>query len=290
MLASLTAHAGSLLASIERHSHAFMILWVVGLLFAECLFRAFPIQTGAARGRRWLTGAVFGAINHGLLPPLLTLPPLLWAAGLRFWSWPAFMPGWFSVAVTLVVLDLAGYWFHRISHYSQFLWRFHQVHHLDEDMDASTGLRVHSCERLFHAAINVVLVAALSLPLAGIVVHALIGFALATFHHANIRLFPWLERGLAPLVITPEFHYPHHHALRRDTDSNYGFIFPWWDHLFGTYNARRRTQDWRMGIEYSADLSCLGLLAEPFRRIPLWRRRPRRVARTVVVPANSSGR
>jgi sterol desaturase/sphingolipid hydroxylase (fatty acid hydroxylase superfamily) len=288
MVVSLADFAGSLFASIHRHSHWFMILWLVALLLAERLFRAFPMQTGPSGRRRWWTGIIFGVINHALLPSLLTLPVLIWAAGLRLWTWPTFVPGWFTVALTIVVLDLAGYWYHRISHYNQTLWRFHQVHHLDEEMDATTGLRVHFGERLIHVAINATLVAALALPLAGVVVHALIGYALATFHHSNIHLPAWLERLLAPAIITPAFHFPHHHALRRDTDSNYGFIFPWWDRLFGTYNARRRARDWRMGLEYSPDLGCLGLLCEPFRRTPLWRRR--RVARRVGVPAEASAR
>jgi sterol desaturase/sphingolipid hydroxylase (fatty acid hydroxylase superfamily) len=265
-----------------------MVLWLVALLLGERLIQAFPMRPGPAGPRRRLTGIAFGTINHALLSPLLTLPLLVWAAGLHIWSWPTAVPGWFTVALTIVVLDLGGYVFHRASHYSPFLWRFHQIHHLDEEMDATTGLRVHTGERLMQSAIAAALIVALDLPLAGVVVHALAGYALATFHHANIRIPAWLERVLAPAIITPEFHYPHHHALRRDTDSNYGFIFPWWDHLFGTYNARRRTRDWRMGLEYSPDLGCLALLCEPFRRIPLWRRR--RALRRAVVPVETSGR
>ena len=288
MLEPLATSARALSDAIRHHPHAFMILWLAGLCLAERLLRAFPIRGGPEGRRRWWTGIAFGAINHGLLPALLTLPVLVWAAGLRLWSWPAAVPGWFAVALTIVALDLAGYWYHRISHYNQTLWRFHQVHHLDEEMDATTGLRVHFGERLIHTAINAALVAALALPMAGVLIHTLVGYALATFHHSNIRLPGWLERLLAPAIITPAFHFPHHHAVRRDTDSNYGFIFPWWDHLFGTYNARRRTREWRMGLEYSPDLGCLDLLREPFRRTPLWRRR--RVARRVEKSAEASVR
>jgi sterol desaturase/sphingolipid hydroxylase (fatty acid hydroxylase superfamily) len=270
---SLSAFTAAVFLAIQKHPHVFIIVWIVALILFERLRQAFPVRPGSAGPRRKLVGIVFGAINHALLSPLLTLPILTWAASLHLWSWPVSVPAWLTLVLTVVVLDLAGYWFHRISHYSQFLWRFHQVHHLDEEMDATTGLRVHFGERFMQAMVATALVAALNLPLAGIIVHALAGYALATFHHSNIRIPDWLERVLASAIITPAFHYPHHHALRRDTDSNYGFIFPWWDQVFGTYNARRRGRDWRMGLEYSPDLDCVSLLREPFRRVPLWRRR-----------------
>jgi sterol desaturase/sphingolipid hydroxylase (fatty acid hydroxylase superfamily) len=118
-----------------------------------------------------------------------------------------------------------------------------------------------------------IVIASIGLPLLGVVVHSLAGYALATFHHSNVRLPRWLERALAPVIITPEVHFPHHHELKRDTNSNFGFIFPWWDKLFGTFNRRRRTPDWRMGLDYSPDLPCIALLREPFRPEPLWVRR-----------------
>jgi sterol desaturase/sphingolipid hydroxylase (fatty acid hydroxylase superfamily) len=249
------------------------VLWIGALLLIERMRPAYFRLSGKSSARRWPTNILFGAINHALLSPLLTLPLLAWAAGLHLWSWPESMPIGVTVALTVAVLDLGGYGFHRVSHHSQFLWRFHQIHHLDEEMDAMTGLRVHFGERMMQSTMYAALVAVLDLPLAGVVAHAVVGYALATFHHSNIRLPAWLERILTPVIITPEFHYPHHHVLRRDTDSNYGFIFPWWDRLFGTYNARRRTATWRMGLEYSEDLYCMCLICEPFRRTPLWRRR-----------------
>ena len=42
-----------------------------------------------------------------------------------------------------LLLDLAFYWFHRISHTWDFLWRFHGMHHLDTQMDVTTSLRFH---------------------------------------------------------------------------------------------------------------------------------------------------
>ena len=52
------------------------------------------------------------------------------------------------------------------------------------------------------------------------------------FHHSDARLPPRLEAALARVIITPSIHWVHHHAVRADTDSNYGTIFSFWDPLF----------------------------------------------------------
>ena len=274
----MSAPAFSFLASalgfVEAHAHWFLLAWFVGVFALERVCRAFPPKPAAAGGRvrRWLTGIAFGVLNHSVLSSLLVVPLLVWACGVSWWAWPAWVPSGLLIALTILALDLAGYAFHRASHASDWLWRFHQVHHLDEDMDATTGLRVHGAEKLMAAAVAAGVIVALHLPWAGVAVHAAAAFACATFHHSNVRLPGWLERVLAPFLITPAFHYPHHHEQKQDTNSNYGFIFPWWDRLFGTYNPRRRTAAWRMGLDYSPDLTCAGLLCEPFRPTPLWER------------------
>ena len=54
--------------------------------------------------------------------------------------------------VSLILLDLAFYWWHRINHTVNFFWRFHSVHHLDTHLDVTTSLRFHIGE-LFLSAI-----------------------------------------------------------------------------------------------------------------------------------------
>ncbi|HFQ88620.1 MAG TPA: sterol desaturase family protein, partial [Desulfobulbus sp.] len=44
-----------------------------------------------------------------------------------------------------------------------------------------------------------------------------------------------VDRVLRLLVVTPDMHRVHHSVIIRETNSNFGFNFPWWDRLFGTY-------------------------------------------------------
>ena len=51
-----------------------------------------------------------------------------------------------------LLLDLSFYYWHRANHGWPFLWRFHNVHHVDPDLDISTSVRFHFLEIAFSAA------------------------------------------------------------------------------------------------------------------------------------------
>ena len=87
---------------------------------------------------------------------------------------------------------------------------------------------------------------------------AVLGYSVAvtvfsTFSHANLTLGPRVDGWLGRLLVTPDFHRMHHSAERRFTDSNYGMLLPWWDHLFGTASAPAHGDEARrmqLGLEY----------------------------------------
>ena len=90
----------------------------------------------------------------------------------------------------------------------------------------------------------------------------------ALFHHSDIRLPPPLERALARVLVTPSLHWVHHHAIRADTDSNYGTVLSVWDRLFGSRSATLRTPAMPIGVERLRDLPLPRLLLAPFGRQP----------------------
>ena len=73
-----------------------------------------------------------------------------------------------------------------------------------------------------------------------------------------------LEKVLARLIITPSIHWVHHHAVRRDTDSNYGTLFSFWDRLFRSFSPNPRRPEMKIGVERRPERPLLGLLARPF--------------------------
>jgi len=220
---------------------------------------------GAAWFRRWGRNAAL-ALSTAALAALFVWPITLWACQHPLWHRPE---GWnyLSLPVDLLLLDLWIYWWHRANHRLPPLWRFHEVHHRDQFLDASTALRFHMGEVAISACVRALVIMALAIPLWTLLVFETLVSAAAIFHHANWRLSPSLENRLARLIITPGLHWVHHHARQADTDSTYGTIFSFWDRLFGSSSRMRRAPLMPIGVAGEKDASLWALFALPFRRI-----------------------
>ncbi len=57
-------------------------------------------------------------------------------------------PAWLRDVLAVILLDYTLYWWHVVEHRVPWLYRFHEVHHADLDLDASTALRFHFGEFL----------------------------------------------------------------------------------------------------------------------------------------------
>ena len=89
-----------------------------------------------------------------LVSPLIVLPITVWAGQFTTGLRPAWLSGWGGLAFDLVLLDFWIYWWHRANHEVPLLWRFHQVHHLDELLDSTTALRFHFGEVALSALVR----------------------------------------------------------------------------------------------------------------------------------------
>ena len=178
--------------------------------------------------------------------------------------------GLYWLVVDLIILDFWIYWWHRANHTIPFLMRFHQVHHLDRHLDTTTALRFHFGEVFLSALVRCLVIIAFSIPFFHIVVFETLVLILPIFHHANIRLPTKIDHMLSKVIVTPSWHFVHHHAVRADTDSHYGVTLTLWDRLFKSHHHQRRTPDMVIGLEgYRRDLSFRRLVSIPFSRIPL---------------------
>jgi sterol desaturase/sphingolipid hydroxylase (fatty acid hydroxylase superfamily) len=142
--------------------------------------------------------------------------------------------GVFSVAL----LDLAIYAQHVVFHMVRPLWRLHMVHHMDMDIDVTTGSRFHPVEIALSMLIKMALITALGAPAWSVVAFEVLLNATAMFNHSNVSMPFGLDRALRLFVVTPDMHRVHHSVIIRETNSNFGFNLPWWDRLFGTYRAQ----------------------------------------------------
>ena len=144
------------------------------------------------------------------------------------------LPAWATVIATFLLMDYAYWWWHWVLHMVPFLWIFHNVHHTDLDLDVSTAARFHFGEMLFSIGFLSLAVIVFGIAPLMLVVF-FITFEVATmFHHSNWRLPIKVERILNLVLVTPRMHGIHHSIVQRETNSNWGTIFCWWDKLHGT--------------------------------------------------------
>lgn len=136
--------------------------------------------------------------------------------------------------IGFALLDLTFYYWHLANHKLAFLWRFHNVHHIDPDLDVSTSFRFHFAEVAMSAGFRILQVVTLGVSPITFAVYEL-AFQIGTlFHHSNVRLPLRIERFLNLVVVTPRMHGIHHSEVRRENNSNFSVVFPWWDRLHRT--------------------------------------------------------
>jgi sterol desaturase/sphingolipid hydroxylase (fatty acid hydroxylase superfamily) len=137
--------------------------------------------------------------------------------------------------VALLLLDLVRYVAHYLMHSVSLLWRVHQVHHSDPDMDLTTGLRFHPLEVLMEKTASLLLIAVIAPPPLAIILAQFAVLAENFFAHANVSLSPRIDRILRYVIVTPNMHHAHHFDELLDQKTNLGDLFTWWDRIFGTY-------------------------------------------------------
>lgn len=144
------------------------------------------------------------------------------------------LPVWAEFALSFLLMDLAFYYWHVANHRVPFLWRFHNVHHIDPDLDVSTAFRFHFGEIAFSAMFSVVQASLIGISPWAFAVYHLVFQTEVLFHHSNWRLPIGLERLLSYVVVTPRMHGIHHSQVERENKSNFGTVFTWWDRLHRT--------------------------------------------------------
>jgi len=147
------------------------------------------------------------------------------------------LPLWSKAAITLIALDLAVYFRHRLVHRVPFLWRLHRLHHTDDDVDFTTALRFHPLDSILNVAIELGQIAILGAAPMVLLVFNLVTNVLDLMIHANVRLPVGLDRFIRRALVTPDMHRTHHSQRMQETNSNYSSVFSLWDRLFGTYVA-----------------------------------------------------
>jgi sterol desaturase/sphingolipid hydroxylase (fatty acid hydroxylase superfamily) len=184
------------------------------------------------------------------------------------------IPVWLEVLLAFVLLDYTLYLWHILLHKVPLLWRCHQPHHVDLDLDTSTALRFHFAELVASVpwrAGQVVLIGVSPLALS---IWQTVTLMEVMFHHSNIRFPIKVERWLNRLVVTPRMHGIHHSVVHEEQNSNWSSGLTLWDWLHGTLRLNVPQDEITVGVPaYQApnDVTLPKVLAMPFvEQRPTW--------------------
>jgi sterol desaturase/sphingolipid hydroxylase (fatty acid hydroxylase superfamily) len=221
-----------------------------------------------------LTGLGFVAGSLAVRPAALGLA--FWMQGHSFGLLPYLsLPAWLEVALGVLWLDGTFYYWHRFNHLRPLLWRFHNVHHVDPDMDVTTSFRFHFGEVLYSTPFRVLQVGLLGVSPFTYLLYEFIFNGATMFHHSNVHLPLALERRLNKVFVTPRMHGIHHSALGPETNSNYSVIFSVWDRLNRSLKLNVPQAEVVIGVPgylLPEDNHFFRLLAQPVvRQRPYWR-------------------
>jgi sterol desaturase/sphingolipid hydroxylase (fatty acid hydroxylase superfamily) len=249
---------------------------IIGVTFALMLVleRVTPLRREVESkprriGRNIAVAGTALAVAEILRLPLL-IPVVEWTGRQKFGLLNAFaMPEAVRVVAGILLLDYTLWWWHWLSHRVPFLWRFHLVHHIDRDLDASTAFRFHFGEHALSVFFRMAQVAIIGASPAALFIWQAILFVSILFHHGNVRLPARLEAVLVLFVVTPRMHGIHHANRRELTNSNWSSILSCWDMLHRTFVLGVPDRDIVIGVpayDDPEDVTISRILLLPFRR------------------------
>lgn len=137
--------------------------------------------------------------------------------------------------VTFLLLDYFVYVWHYLAHNNKFLWRFHYLHHSDEDLTVATAIRFHVMETILIGLFRTALIFLIGASAPIVLFHEVIFRIAVSFHHSNWKLPSKVEAILSKFIMTPSMHGIHHSILEEESNSNYSTIFNFWDRIHGTF-------------------------------------------------------
>ncbi len=252
-----------------------MALLVGGMLFFWIIEGAIPLLPMTYKKNKYRHAAVnFGfTVIHLIIHTFLAILIIKlsdWCKasnfGLVYWFNAGIL---WTIIIGVLSLDFSSWLVHFVMHKVPVLWRFHLVHHSDNNVDVTTGLRHHPGDSLLRGIFFLLLIFISGAPMYSVMIYQTLVVVATAFTHANIRLPKKLDAVLSYFLISPNMHKVHHHWKQPYTDSNYGAVFSIWDRLLGTF-TKLDVNEIKYGLDKhypnEKDEAIINLLKHPFTR------------------------
>jgi sterol desaturase/sphingolipid hydroxylase (fatty acid hydroxylase superfamily) len=171
--------------------------------------------------------------------------------------------------LAVALMDYTLYLWHVLTHRVPALWRFHAVHHVDLDLDASTALRFHFTEMAISVPYRTAQIALIGVGPRALSIWQTFLFVSILFHHSNLRLPSWLERRLSKIIVTPRMHGIHHSIVEEEVNSNWSSGLTMWDWLHGTLRKDVPQSEIDIGVpayRHESEVTLPNIIRMPFGR------------------------
>lgn len=169
--------------------------------------------------------------------------------------------------LSLIILDIALYWWHRLNHTNQFLWRFHYVHHVDTHMDVGTSLRFHIGELILSTIYKGIIIFLFGITISEFLFYEILLVFSIQFHHSNLKLSNHIDDRLSKIIVTPKYHTNHHTMAIESREANYASLLTIWDRLFFSYKDASDDDREVMGVQNrDMELKFLDNIYHPFNK------------------------
>ena len=241
--------------TLEQHPLQRMAILVSGLLFFWIIEGSIPLlqlQYKKSKIKHAATNFGFTVIHlviHTFLAVLIVMLSdwcRLQQFGIVYWLNAGIGT---TILIAFLTLDFFGGWLvHITEHKVPVLWRFHVIHHADNNVDVTTGLRHHPGESVLRGLFFFIGIIVSGAPMYAVMIFQTVLIIATAFTHANISLPKRLDKALSYVLISPNMHKVHHHWKQPFTDSNYGAILSIWDRLLGTFKKLEPSE-----IKYGLD-------------------------------------
>ena len=181
------------------------------------------------------------------------------------------LPRALRIVLGFLLLDYTLYIWHWLNHRTPALWRFHAVHHIDLDLDSSTGIRFHFGELALAAGFRAAQVLLLGVDDETLRVWQQCLLLSVIFHHSNVDLPIDVERRLQAVIVTPRMHGIHHSTRAEETNTNFSSLLSCWDRMHRSLRLDVPQSAITIGIAgflEPADVTLERSLTLPFRDAP----------------------
>jgi len=152
------------------------------------------------------------------------------------------IPFWLDLFITIIILDLCMYAWHRLNHTIPFLWRFHRFHHKDEKMNSTTAVRFHIVELLLSVPLKAAIIFIAGFQFSSVIIYEILFFISVVIHHSNIYISNRTDTVYRIFFASPRMHRIHHSVRKEETHSNYGALFSFWDRIFKSWKKEPKDE------------------------------------------------